>query len=30
VAKNGEQGNAEVEAKVKAAASELTQRFPVY
>jgi glycine hydroxymethyltransferase len=30
LAKNGEQGNAEVEAKVKAAASELTQRFPVY
>jgi glycine hydroxymethyltransferase len=30
LAKNGEQGNAEVEAKVKAAASELTQRFPIY
>jgi glycine hydroxymethyltransferase len=30
LAKNGEAGNADVEAKVKAGASELTQRFPVY
>jgi glycine hydroxymethyltransferase len=30
LAKNGEAGNLDVEAKVKAAASELTQRFPVY
>ncbi|HUB64152.1 MAG TPA: serine hydroxymethyltransferase [Methylocella sp.] len=30
LAKNGDQGNAEVEAKTKAAASELTERFPVY
>jgi glycine hydroxymethyltransferase len=30
LAKNGEPGNADVEAKVKAGASELTQRFPVY
>ena len=30
LAKNGDQGNADVEAKVKAAAAELTQRFPVY
>ena len=30
LAKNGDAGNADVEAKVKAGASELTQRFPVY
>lgn len=30
LAKNGETGNADIEAKVKAGASELTQRFPVY
>jgi glycine hydroxymethyltransferase len=30
LAKTGEAGNADVEAKVKAGASELTQRFPVY
>ena len=30
LAKSGEAGNADVEAKVKAGASELTQRFPVY
>ncbi|HEY8005751.1 MAG TPA: serine hydroxymethyltransferase [Methylocella sp.] len=30
LAKNGEAGNADVEAKVKSGASELTQRFPVY
>ncbi|WGJ14759.1 serine hydroxymethyltransferase [Methylocapsa sp. D3K7] len=30
LAKNGEAGNADIEAKVKAGASELTQRFPVY
>lgn len=30
LAKNGETGNADIEAKVKASASELTQRFPVY
>jgi len=30
LAKNGDSGNADEEAKVKAAARELTQRFPVY
>ncbi|MGH6869175.1 MAG: serine hydroxymethyltransferase [Methylocella sp.] len=30
LAKRGEPGNAEIEAKVKAGARELTQRFPVY
>jgi glycine hydroxymethyltransferase len=30
LAKSGEAGNADVEAKVKAGASKLTQRFPVY
>jgi glycine hydroxymethyltransferase len=30
LAKTGEAGNADVESKVKAGASELTQRFPVY
>ena len=30
LAKNGEAGNGAVEAKVKASASELTERFPVY
>ena len=30
LAKNGDAGNADVEAKVKVSASELTQRFPVY
>ncbi len=30
LARNGDQGNADVEAKTKAGASELTQRFPVY
>jgi glycine hydroxymethyltransferase len=30
LARNGDQGNADVEAKTKAGGSELTQRFPVY
>ena len=30
LAKHGEPGNAAVEAKVKAGARELTQRFPIY
>ncbi|HRN85479.1 MAG TPA: serine hydroxymethyltransferase, partial [Hyphomicrobium sp.] len=30
LAKNGEAGNGEVEAKVKAEATELCKRFPIY
>jgi hypothetical protein len=30
LAKHGEPGNAAVEAKVKAGARELTERFPIY
>ena len=30
LAKNGEEGNAAVEAKVRADVTELTRRFPIY